>query len=403
MKIAFTVNGPGEYAGWLRPLLLALYARVPALEASVFFVPDDFATGREPAVAREEFPQLRAFTSREYLRFALGGKVEGAPATVDRVQYLGGDLMHAARLHARLGGEATSYKFSRPRYRERFKRVFAVDARNREQLLGWKTPPERIEIVGNLAIDGAIREGRLPNELVERLAADAVLIMPGSRKAEVANLVPFYLQVALRLRALEPSVPILFGLSPFTTPEELARALQTGGTPLAYGARGKLVERDGIVFIASEDGSQEFPAVYHALRAAASARLVVTIPGTKTIELAALGVPTLVTVPFNAPEAAVINGPLQYVERVPLIGIPIKRGLALRFSRRFKYFAQPNLDADRELIPELWGTLTPGSVAKQLLERYADGTWRERVAGELRALYATHVGASQRMADALAA
>jgi len=99
----------------------------------------------------------------------------------------------------------------------------------------------------------------------------------------------------------------------------------------------------------------------------------------------------------------VITGPLQYVERIPLVGIPIKRELALRFSRRFKYFAQPNVDVDRELVPELWGTLTPGFVAQKLFERYADDAWRQRSSVELRAIYGAHVGASQRMADALAA
>ena len=45
---------------------------------------------------------------------------------MDRVQYLGGDLMHAARLQSRLGGIATSYKFSRARYHARFARVFVT-------------------------------------------------------------------------------------------------------------------------------------------------------------------------------------------------------------------------------------------------------------------------------------
>lgn len=403
MKIAFTVNGPGEYAGWLRPLLVALYARRPSLEASVFFVPDDFATGREATVAREEFPSLRAFTPREYLRFAFGGSLAGAPAEVDRVQYLGGDLMHAARLNDRLGGVATSYKFSRPRYRRRFARVFALDERNREDLLGWRTPPDRIEVVGNLAIDGALREADTPNGFADASAAGGILIMPGSRRQEVANLVPFFLAVALRIRALDAKIPILFGLSPFTTVDELSRALATGGHPLAYGVKGRVVERGGALCLASEDGAHEFPAVRHALRAASRARLVLTIPGTKTIELAAIGAPTIVTIPFNAPEAAVITGPLQYVERIPLIGIPIKRELALRFSRRFKFFAQSNVDADRELMPELAGTLTPGFVARRVAERCADRAWLESISPQLRALYAHHLGASARMAESLAA
>ena len=398
-SIAFTVNGPGEYAGWLRPLLHALYARDPELDATVFFVPDDFATGRESAVAASDFPRLRTFAPGEYVRFALGGKLEGAPQRVDRVQYLGGDLMHAARVNDRLGGIATSYKFSRSRYARRFARVFAVDERNRDELIAWKTPPERIQVVGNLAIDGALREGQTDDRTTNALAADAVVIMPGSRRHEIANMVPFFLRVAMRLRELDPSIPVVFGISPFTTAEELRAALAAGGLRTAYGARGGVVQRDGTLFLVGDE--VEFPALRQALGAASRARVAVTIPGTKTIELAALGVPTLVTVPFNAPEAVVITGPLQYIERLPLVGVPLKRSLAVRFSKRFEYFAQPNVDAGRELFPEIVGTLTPAMVARRAYEGYNDAAWRASVSREASQIYAAHAGASRRMADAL--
>ncbi|MGH7660793.1 MAG: hypothetical protein ACRENA_07765 [Vulcanimicrobiaceae bacterium] len=401
LKIAFTVNGPGEYAGWLRPLLHALYARDRELDATVFFVPDDFATGREPAVAASEFPRLRIVSPNDYVRFALGAKLEGLPQSVDRVQYLGGDLMHAMRVHGRLGGIATSYKFSRPRYARRFARVFAVDQANREQLIGWKTPAERIEIVGNLAIDGALRDGQTDDRSASALAADSVVIMPGSRRHEIANLVPFFLRVAMRLREMDSSIPVVFGISPFTTAEELRAALSAGGLPTVYGARGGVVQRDGILYFVTDEG--EFPALRQGLAAASRARLAVTIPGTKTIELASLGVPALVTVPFNAPEAVVINGPLQYVERLPFVGVPLKRGLALKFSKRFEFFAQPNLDAGRELFPEIVGTLTPAMVARRVYEGYNDVAWRASVSREASQIYAAHAGASQRMADALVA
>ena len=33
----------------------------------------------------------------------------------------------------------------------------------------------------------------------------------------------------------------------------------------------------------------------------------------------------LVTTPFNVPEAVVITGPLQYIERIPIVGVPSER------------------------------------------------------------------------------
>jgi len=132
MRIAVTAHGPGEVAGWLRPLLRSLYARRPDLEAFVFLVPDDYASGFEAEMLRQWFPSAHVYDPKRYLRFALGARLEDLPPSVDVVQYFGGDLLHARRVHARLKGRAATYKFSRRSYRTLFERAFAVDARNVE-------------------------------------------------------------------------------------------------------------------------------------------------------------------------------------------------------------------------------------------------------------------------------
>jgi lipid-A-disaccharide synthase len=400
MILALTANGPGEFSGWVRPLLHELYARDPALDVRLFFVPDDYATGREADVARALFPQAHVYEPRHYVRFALGGTIDGLPSRADRVQYLGGDLMHAARVHARLGGTATAYKFSRRRYEKLFAHVFAVDEANRTQLEGWGTPADRISIVGNLAIDGAIGEatgayGDPPSDA----AADGIVILPGSRKHEVANLYSFFVAVALQLRLRLPNVRIAFGRSPFTTDAELRAALASGGDPRAYGTRATLAAAGDAI----EAEGTSFPLVRATMRAAAAARLAIAIPGTKVIELAAIGKATVVCLPFNAPELAVINGPLQYVGRLPGIGPLLKRTAALAVARRFTFFAQPNIDAGEALIPELTGTLFPARVAAVAAERYADAAWCAATGAELQARYAGHAGAARRMTAALLA
>jgi hypothetical protein len=397
VRLALTANGPGEFAGWVRPLVAALLARAPQTEIHVLAVPDDYATGHEAAYVQAAFPGVHAYPPSAYVRLALGRGVDGLPTRVDRVQYLGGDLAHAARVHARLGGVATSYKFSRRRYASLFARVFAVDAANREQLLGWGTPAERIEVVGNLAIDGALGEasgafGDPPSDA----ARDGIILFPGSRRNEIANVVSLFVRVALNLRRMLPDVAIAFAGSPFVSDDELRAALARGGIhPLSYGMPAELI--DGAIVA----GGQRFPLVRAAMRAAAHARLAVSIPGTKVIELAALGVPAVVCTPFNAPELAVIGGPLQYVGKLPLIGVPIKRAAALAVARRFTHFAQPNIDAGRELDREIAGTLLPSQVAHTAAERWRDAAWCVATGAELRALYAGQAGAAERMARVL--
>jgi hypothetical protein len=400
MRIAFTANGPGEVAGWLRPLLRSLYRLSPELNAFVFLVPDDYATGFEARMVRDAFPHARVFEPKSYLKFALGGKLDGAPPGVDVVQYVGGDLLHAARVHARLGGRASTYKFSRRAYRKLFDRAFAVDARNADQLAGWGTPRERIEEVGNLAIDGALFEAALPEA---GAAPDGIVVMPGSRSYEVENLIPFYFAAALRMLRERPGLPIAFALSPFTSRSQVRAAIEGGGHPRLFGRSGRLVTDDGGDYLTTASGSVRIPLLANGLAAAARARLVLTIPGTKTIELAVLGKPVITITPLNAPEVVTINGPLTYLNRIPLVGVPLKRAAAVALSRRFLYHTQPNMDADAPLIREVHGTVTPGRIARIALESYDDAAWVASSGERLAALYRGHVGAADRMAASLLA
>lgn len=407
MRIAITSNGPGEFAGWVRPLVATLLRLAPATDVTLFFVPDDYATGREPDAARALFPSVRVVPAGEYVRFAFGRTVEGVPDGVELVQYLGGDLMHAARVRARLGGRAATYKFSRPRYRDVFDPVFAVDESNAAQLERWGAPPERIAVVGNLAVDGALGEEaglfRAPGADAddERFVPGGVLFMPGTRRHEVAQMFPFFLACATRLSVLAPELPVAFAASPFTPDDEIAEALAEGGLERFWGVRGAVVPYAGGTALQAEGSGVAFPLVREAMRYAPRAKLAVTLPGTKCIELAALGVPALVCTPTNVPERVVINGPMQYIDRIPLLGDPLKRALVMALDARFPFAAQPNIDAGEELMPELRGTLMPGHVAKRIAEYAADEAAREAASSRLRSLYAAHAGAAERMARAL--
>lgn len=404
MHIAITSNGPGEFAGWVRPLVAALLRLAPETRVHLFFVPDDYATGREADVARALFPQAHVHNPQAYARFALGGRIADAPARVDVVQYLGGDLMHAARVHARLGGSLRTYKFSRRRYARKIARAYALDAKNAGELERTRVPAQRVTVVGNLAIDGALGEaaGALPSIGGDAaLAPGSILFMPGSRKFELANMVPFFLQTALRLRAIRPDLRAAFALSPFTTQSELARVLAAGGLPNAWGARGRVVAAGEGIAIAADAGGAPFPVVRDAMRHAPHAKLAVTLPGTKCIELAALGVPAIVCVPLNAPEIVVINGPLQYLDRLPAVGIALKRAIVVGVDKRFPLTAQPNIDTDEQLMPELRGTLMPGEVARRIAAYVDDTAARTTAVQRLRALYAAQVGAAERMARSL--
>jgi hypothetical protein len=92
---------------------------------------------------------------------------------------------------------------------------------------------------------------------------------------------------------------------------------------------------------------------------------------------------------------------LQYLDRIPLAGTVLKRAIVVGVDARFRYTAQPNIDTDEMLMPELRGTLMPGDVARRVAEYADDDAARARASERLRSLYAAHVGAAERMARSL--
>lgn len=399
MRLAFTCNGPGETAGWLRPLLRELYAIQPDVEVHVCYVPDDYATGAEPGYVRSLFPQARVYPAQSLLHALLGRPIAGLPKEIDVTQYLGGDLMYAARLHRRTGGKFSTYRFTRRKYSRAIDRAFAIDAKNAAELAAGGIDPVRITISGNLAIDGAIGEAAAEPE--PGTPQDGILFMPGSRSYEVANMIPFFFTAALAIRRVDPNLPIAFGISPFTTLSDVRSAIESGGDPRMFSKRGALLEGAAGPQIASPDGIQTFPVIRNALAAASRARLTVTLPGTKVIELAAIGAPVLSCTPINLAEMVAINGPLTYLDRVPYAGPRLKRLVVAGVSRRFRFHTQPNIDAGREIVRELHGTLTPGRVARVALDLWEDRAWQAEASKAMRGLYTEHVGAAGRMARGL--
>ena len=386
-------NGPGELMGWVRPFLRAVFTREPEADVCVVFVPCAYATGREPAVTAELFPQATVVAPKAYGKFLMGRATQGLRKAAGALQYLGGDLFHAVTIAKRLGLHAMTYKFSKKAYARAFERFFAVDERNATQLRADGAAPDRVRLIGNLVADAVA--GALADSPQTPGVGSGICFMPGSRPAQFEWLVPFFVTAARELMRNRRDLEVTFVLSPFTRDDHLRRALARpdrafGHVPAALSADGSAMEVDGERLQIDRSGDY---------RRLSRAQLVVTIPGTNTIEAAVLGRPMVVVVPLNRPERIIVNGPVGYLHLVPLIGKPLKAWFVLRIGERVQFVAQPNIDAGRMLVPEVRGVLMPADVvahASALLDRPSE----MRAMGEALAdLYARDVGASERMAE----
>lgn len=391
-RIVVTTNGPGELMGWARPFLRAVFDREPDADITVVFVPCPYATGREAQAAAAMFPKAKVLDPKAYGRFLLRKPVDGMHRGDGALQYLGGDLFHATTVAHRLGLRPMTYKFTKRSYGQSFARFFALDERNAAEFRRNGAPADRVKIVGNLVPDAVL--GTLSKIPSGRGAG--VCIMPGSRPNEIKFGLPFFLATARALRSLRPNLGVTFTLSPFNGDDELRSSLAGKQDPRLFGIGGSLSPNGAFIEAGGERFTVDRSGNY---RAVAESSLVITIPGTKCIEAAVLGRPMLVVVPLNRPDLIAVNGVAGYLHLVPLVGRPLKSMIVRAAERRFRFVTQPNIDADREIVPEMRGVLHPDDVAAKAASMLDDAPSLRAMSDALSVLYAKDVGAAGRMAD----
>ncbi len=392
-QIFVTANGPGEVMGWTRPFLRAVYEQQPDARVTAVVLPCAYASGHESELLQSMFPGARVIDPRSYGRFLVGRHVAGMERQSGVLQYLGGDLFHAATIARRLNIHAATYKFTRRSYARLFERFFALDEHNAQEMRGAGAPPDRVRIVGNLVADAVV--GSLHEPPPPPGTGTGVAILPGSRQYELRFLMPFFMAVARDLARRRPNLEITFVVSPFNSDEELEAAVNWPGDPQHFGVAGRYdagsqtISVDGCSF--GVDRSHD----YHVV---ARSQLVIAIPGTKCMEAAVLGRALLVAVPLNRVDEIAMNGIAGYLHRVPIVGRPLKRWIAYRVADRIKMFAQPNIDAGRFIAPEIRGILQPAQVSAKASEMLDDPHSLRLMGESLAALYAKDVGAAGRMA-----
>lgn len=393
-RIVVTTNGPGELMGWARPFLRAVFDRRPDADVTVIFVPCPYATGREAQATAAMFPTAKVLDPKSYGRFLLRKSGEGMHRGAGALQYLGGDLFHATTVARRLGLRPMTYKFTKRSYGQSFARFFALDDTNAAEMRRSGAPPDRVKVVGNLVPDAVL--GALTRPVPAPGGGSGVCIMPGSRPNEIKFALPFFLAVAVALRKRRPDLDITFVLSPFNTDAEIEASLRARPDPRMFGVGGTLTQNGAFIESSYERFRVDRSGNY---RAVAGARLVITIPGTKCVEAAVLGRPMLVVVPLNRADAIAVNGIAGYLHLVPLVGRPLKSMIVRAAERRFRFVTQPNIDAGREIVPEMRGVLYPGDVAAKAASMLEHPEQLDAVSEALLRIYRKDVGAAGRMAD----
>lgn len=352
----------------------------PASRVTLALVPCPYASGAEVAVAREIPGVDRVLSPWQTTRAVLLG---GQPRAARGVcAFLGGEPWHALVLGQRLGYPSVAYLVRRAWLDRLFRATGVRDAR-------VPLPPGG-RVVGDLMVDAADRSPETTIEL-EAGSGPVVGLFPGSRTMHLRAALGVFLETVERLRAARPGTRFLLVLSPFVDRGRLQAALDQ---PWSLGLPRRAARLVGNRLQVDGGGpvSVSWGRPYEAFR---HLDLALSIPGTNTAELACASIPMVIALHTSAP---VMGGGLAgFLERLP-IGDWLKVQLRKRKHRRVGLTALPNIQAGKELAPEIMVDPNLANLQACLLRLLDDEQARRSTARALREAMGPG-GAARRMAE----
>ena len=352
-----TVNGPGEIAAWLFPFARALRARVPDATLTAALLPCAFASGREFEVLAS-MPEIDLVVHPdESMRWIVRGiSPLAATGRPDLAIHFGGELALCVALARRLDVPVLAYEEERVRWPGFLDRVCVRDERAARGRGG-----DRVRVVGNLMVDAA--RLRVPRRASSR-ETTTVALLPGSRPYFVRQLLPLFLRAAAALARRRPELRFILAKSDFITIREIGDCLRAGAERIVPGDDGTVHTDGEQSHIVSAGGVRvEILAPEEAM---GRADVAVTIPGTNTAELAALGIPMLLVLPTYRLHALPLPGLAGHLGGIPVLGPLIKQAVARGYIHTRRFWAHPNRLANELVVPELVGRITAEGIAEAM-------------------------------------
>ena len=399
MYVFMVTNSPGEVMGWVKPAAEKLKEKQKETIITVVIPPCQYASGMEDKVARKLAAVDYVVNPSQYLKYLF---LNSKPSSFHQAKkgvivFLGGDPFHALLLSKRLKLPAVAY-IQNLRWKRYFKRFMVLNETVRERFIAQGAKEEKVAVVGDLAKDG-IKLSMSARETFNYWGLDSkhfiISLLPGSRPEEIRYMTPFFLKAAELIKKEFPLSQFLLILSPFISRKELntvneeslSKTFSVVGAKLKKeGSQWKLITKSGLKALVIEEKRYEAINISY---------LIITIPGTNTLESTYLGTPMVVAIPLNKPEAIPLDGLAGLVGGLPIIGSLIKRQMVKQYSKRIKFTAIPNIRADRQIVPEIRGIIEPADVAKEVIGLLRSPERLTEMKEELRKIARTEVAADK--------
>jgi len=394
VHLVTVVNGPGEVAGWMLPVVRRLKARSPSAKVTTVITPCQFASGRElDAVAADgRVDHVWSFQEfvRQQVRRRWRGERMALPETI--VLHFGGDRLYTRIVARTLGAPIWRHGTSARGwlFADRF---LVPDERHVAKLRRQGVEPERVSVVGQLVVDSVLQgQAPRPDDAGGTETAPRVLLLPGSRRWEVRHMLPFLADVIDIVSNERSSTAFVISRASFVESQAFARVATRAGCQMSGDTYQEWLETNRHVRCRIVDGSW--------IPEAAGATLAVSLPGTNTLQLAALGVPMVVVLPLNWGEHVPFEGVAGLLLPASMPFGLVKRHLTRLMNRWVVHTALPNILASDSVVPEVRGVLRASDVARTVVDLLDDHARRATMTMRLREI-AGPPGAADRIVDLL--
>jgi lipid-A-disaccharide synthase len=370
-------NGPGEISTWVLPVIeeIRKNKEISRLHRIILIIhPCQFGSGTEHVVAHGIEGVEHVISPSGYMKFlftGLGKKRYGFRRN-GIILSLGGDLMHPVLFKIRIRGKHRMFAYTNnPGWEKHYEKIFVRNEQVRNKSKRLARHKDRLIVTGDLvysSLKSCSDRDRIRDTLGLAVHERMLAFLPGSRFFEVAHMLPLFLKVIDDIaKDFKDFRPFILK-SPYMSYECISEALAGWRNVSGItGLSGTLVEegQKNIIAIKIPNG-RTVPVLEGGFEQwGEGIDFAVTVPGTNTVQLAYRKVPALVVAPVNRPELIPIEGAAGLLKWVPF-GKSILRKAATKYVERFSFSALPNMYANREILPELFGVITTEDVTKKL-------------------------------------
>jgi lipid-A-disaccharide synthase len=340
--IILVANSPGELSALVKPVAESISDNIKEARIILVLTPCQYTSEKEleyiktirgisTAISAQGYKNWIILNHRPKIKFSGKGLV----------LYLGGDLAHAILVAKKVGYPAWAYVQDRIAWTNFYKRFFVPDAGTLTKFAKNKKLRAKLKVVGNLMADSV---SDLPKWSPKK---NMITLLPGSRAWQIKHMTPIYERIVRHIKIEMPNAVFQVVSSPFE----------------------KAMEIKGARTVRFED--------------VPNSELIITIPGTNTARLAALGIPMIVIFPLDNPDVIPLEGLAHYIGKIPYLGSRFRKTLADTLNRKIKFFALPNIKADQEIVPEIRGIIEPTAVALKAVALLKDEKKRAEMSKDL--------------------